>query len=80
MISFRPLFHTLLDKGLTATGFCKSLKISTSTLARMKHGKNVSLEVVERMCKALRCSITDVVEITLDEGGSGANDKGGGGM
>lgn len=38
--------------------------VSSSTIAKLNRDEYVSLEVLERICRALRCDIGDVVELT----------------
>jgi DNA-binding Xre family transcriptional regulator len=41
----------------------RDIGISKSTLAKMGHDENVSLEVICRICAYLDCSVEDVMEI-----------------
>ena len=63
MVSYNPLWKTLGDKGLVKWDICDLTGISTSTLIKMVKNKYVALEVLERICVALGCSIEDVVVI-----------------
>ena len=36
--------------------------VSASTIAKLSHDEYVSLEILERICRALHCEIGDVVE------------------
>ena len=37
--------------------------VSASTIAKLSHDEYVSLEILERICRALHCEIGDVVEL-----------------
>lgn len=63
MISYDPLWKLLIDKKMKKLDLCKVADISTSTLAKMGKGEYVALQVIERLCFALECSIEDVVEV-----------------
>jgi len=63
MVSFNPLWHTLLDKGMKKLELCEAADISTATLAKLGKNKNVNIEIVEKICLALNCRIEDVVEV-----------------
>ena len=67
MVSFNPLWHTLLDKGMKKLELCEAADISTATLAKLGKNKNVNIEILDKICKALNCRIEDVVEILPDE-------------
>ena len=45
------------------TDLLKVANISTSTLAKLSKDKNVSVEVLGRICVALSCDIGDIMEI-----------------
>ena len=46
----------------------ETLSLSSTTVAKMGKGGDVSTEVLRKICKALGCKIEDIVEIdTFDE-------------
>ena len=63
MISYNPLWKTLIDKGMKKTDLCSVVGIGISTLAKMGKSEYVALAVIERICLALDCNVEDVVEI-----------------
>lgn len=63
MISYNPLWKTLIDKGMKKTDLCSVVGIGISTLAKMGKNEYVALAVIERICLALDCNVEDVVEI-----------------
>ncbi len=68
MISYKPLQHTLIDKGIRKMEFVRMVGMSNSTLSKLNNDEYVALEVIERICLALDCRIEDVVHIKRDEG------------
>ena len=40
--------------------------VSASTIAKLSHDEYVSLEILERICRALHCEIGDVVELSKE--------------
>lgn len=67
MISYRPLMVTLASREMKKMDLAKKADISNGTLARLGHGDNVALSVIEKICLALNCKIEEVVEILPDE-------------
>jgi DNA-binding Xre family transcriptional regulator len=65
-ISYRPLFVLLASKGLKKTDLYKMADISTVTVAKFAKGESISLEILERICKALDCQPSDVFEFVED--------------
>ncbi len=66
MVSYKPLQHTLIDRGVKKMELVKMVGMSNSTLNKLNKNQYVALEVLERICLALDCSIEDVVKIEKD--------------
>ena len=41
--------------------------ISSASIAKLGKGENVNTEVLLRICKALNCDISDIMEVVYDE-------------
>ena len=67
MISYKPLFHTLIDQGLTREQMRQRVGIGKTTLSKLSTGKYVSLEVVEKIALTLGVPISSVVEVVPEE-------------
>ena len=66
-ISFDPLWKTLIDKKMSKTELTTKTQLSKATIAKIGKNESVTLDVVGRICDALQCDISSVVEITHDE-------------
>lgn len=66
-ISYKPLWHQLIEKDIKKMAFRDMVGISNGTLARLGKNDPVSLDVIEKICLTLNCKIEDVVQITSDE-------------
>ena len=66
-ISYRPLFVLLAQKGLKKTDLYKLAGLSTVAVSKFAKGEPVSLEIIERLCKALNCTPSDIFEIVADK-------------
>lgn len=66
MICYDKLFSTMKDKGLTTYQIRKDNIISQSALTALKNGKNVTLDTINRLCKALDCQPGDLLEYKPD--------------
>lgn len=73
-LSYNRLWKLLIDKGLTKNELHKLTGLSQSTIAKLTKGENVNTDVLERICKTLKCKIEDIVEI-INEHGGGVNGK-----
>ena len=63
---YRKLWHLLIDKNRNKTDLKRAIGISSSTLANMVAGKNVSMDVLLKICDKLLCDFSDIVEAVLD--------------
>lgn len=66
-ISYNKLWKILIDKKMKKKDLMKLAEISTSTLAKMGKDKQVSMDVIIRICKCLECNVGDVMDILPDE-------------
>ena len=66
-ISYKPLWHLLLEKEMKKMGFRDIGGIRNGTLARLGKNDPVSLDVIEKICITLGCNIEDVVQILPDQ-------------
>jgi DNA-binding Xre family transcriptional regulator len=66
-ISYEPLFHLLIKKGLKKTNLLELANITTNTLAKFSKGEQVGLDIIERICKALDCQPNDIFEFVDDK-------------
>jgi DNA-binding Xre family transcriptional regulator len=67
MISYKKLWHILLDKDLKKKDLVTLAGVSTYTVNKLTHGDNVTTDVLQRICKALECDIGDIMEVVPDE-------------
>ena len=65
--SYNKLWKLLIDKGMNKTELRDKTQISQSTLAKLSKGENVNTDILERICRALNCKISDIVEIDLED-------------
>ena len=66
MVSYKPLWITLLQKDMTKTELRTLAGFSTATLAKMSKNEYVAMERIDRICQVLGCGIADVIEILPD--------------
>ena len=71
MITYKPLWKTLIDKDMKKMDLVEDGTISRGTLAKMSKNQKVSLDVIERICSRLHCRIEDVIIYDENIGYSG---------
>lgn len=67
MISYNPLWKTLIDRNMNKGDLKDKVGISFGTLAKMGKNEPVNLKVIDAICQELHCNVEDVLEI-LHEG------------
>jgi len=62
-ISYNRLWKLLIDKGMSRTDLKRLSGISTTSLAKMGKGENITTGVILKICNALDCSTDDIMEV-----------------
>lgn len=62
-VTYRRLFHLLIDKDMSVSDLQKKAGYSANISTKLKNDNYVSLETIEKICRALHCDIEDIVEI-----------------
>lgn len=63
MISYKPLFHTMIEKNISREQLRLMIGASPSTVSSLYTGKRVSLAVIEKICLALDVPVSSVFEV-----------------
>lgn len=63
MISYNKLWKLLIDKNMTKTDLRLKADIATSTLAKLSKNKQVSMDILIKICNVLNCTFDDIIEI-----------------
>lgn len=68
--SYNKLWKLLIDKGMNRQDLKRVSGLSSTCIAKLGKGENVTTDVLLRICISLNCDISDIVECieeTLDE-------------
>lgn len=66
MVSYDKLWKLLVDKHMSKTELRLAAGLTTSALAQLGKNEYVSLKVIEKICNALDCDVSDVLELRRD--------------
>ncbi len=66
LISYNKLWKRMIDQNLNKTQLKEKAGISTNAVAKLGKNEAVSMDTIEKVCKALHCNIGDVMEF-IDE-------------
>jgi len=62
MVSYKKLWKLLIDKGMNKKDLISISGISTTSLAKMTKGQNLTTDVLCKVCQALNCDFCDIME------------------
>lgn len=66
-VSYNGLWKLLIDKNKKKTDLIDEIGISSSTLAKMSSGKEVSLTILEKICEKYNCDFGDIISYNRSE-------------
>lgn len=61
VVSYNPLWKLLIDMDLDKKELMYRTGISSSTMHKLKHNENVTIDILLRICEALDCDFADIV-------------------
>ena len=67
MISYKKLWETMKDSGVTQYTLIKKYNISPAQITRLKRNESVSTHTIEIFCKILKCKVEDIMTYIDDE-------------
>lgn len=64
--SYKKLWKLLIDKDMKKEDLRKAAGITTTAMAKLGRNEDVKTSVLFKICNALQCDITDIMEIVED--------------
>jgi DNA-binding Xre family transcriptional regulator len=66
-LSYNKLWKLLIDKGMNRKDLKRASGISTTSIAKLGKGENVTTGVLLKICEALDCGINDIVDMAPEK-------------
>ena len=66
-MNYDKLWKLLIDKNMNKQDLRKATGISSASVAKLGKGENVTTDVLLRICAALQCDISDILECVPEE-------------
>ena len=66
-VTYKKLFHMLIDKGMTPAQLQQQAGYSANISTRLRRDSYISLESVEKICRTLDCKVDDIVDFVPDK-------------
>ena len=65
-ISYKKLWKLLIDKNMKKKDLMEVSGISSASIAKLGKNENVNTETLVKICTALNCDISDIMEIEIE--------------
>lgn len=62
-ISYKKLWKLLIDKDMKKKDLQILSGISSATITKLGRNENVNTEILQKICIALQCDISDIMEL-----------------
>lgn len=66
-ISYKRLWKLLIDREMMKKDLAEQAGVSTASIAKLGRNENVNTDILLKICVALKCEISDILEIVTDE-------------
>ena len=66
-ISYKKLWKLLIDRDMLKKDLAERAQISSASLSKLKRNENVNTDILLKICTALQCNISDIMEIVNEE-------------
>jgi putative transcriptional regulator len=66
-VSYKKLWKLLIDKDMKKKDLREAAGISTASMAKLGKNENVNTDILVKICKALKCDISDIMEMVNDD-------------
>ena len=65
--SYNKVWKLLIDRGINKKALREMSGVSATSVAKLGKGGNVNTDVLLRICGALKCDVSDIMEFIDDE-------------
>ncbi|MCF2674061.1 helix-turn-helix domain-containing protein [Fusobacterium varium] len=66
-VTYKKLWKLLIDKDMKKKDLQVLAGISAASITKLGKNENVNMDIIEKICIALKCDVSDILEITEDE-------------
>lgn len=66
-LSYKKLWKLLIDRDMKKKDLQKLAGISSTSVTKLAKNENVNTEIIEKICAAMNCDVSDIMEMTDGE-------------
>lgn len=74
-VSYKKLWKLLIDKDMKRKDLRETTGISTASMAKLSKNENLTTAVLLRICDALKCDISDIMEVSFEDKDQSDNEE-----
>lgn len=63
-ISYKKLWKLLIDRDMKKRDLQEISGVSSASITKLGKNENVNTEIIDKICVALKCDVSDIMEIT----------------
>ena len=67
VVSYNNLWKLMIDRKMKKQELCRLANISPTTLAKIANDGDVYVSTLERICNALGCDFSDIMQMKSDD-------------
>lgn len=68
MVDYKKLWDVMKKQKMTKTELRVAAGLSSSTFAKLSKNEMVALDVLVRICRVLKCQLSDICFVSFEEG------------
>ena len=62
-VTYKKLWHMLLDKNMKKKDLKSAAQLTGHAMNKLSRDENVTTEVLAKICRALNCTVDDIMEV-----------------
>ena len=66
-VSYKKLFKLLIDRNMKKKDLQRVAGISAASITKLGKNENISTEIIQKICVALQCDVSDIMEMVEDK-------------
>lgn len=75
MIVYKKLWKLLIDREMKKTELSELSKVSMTSIAKLGRNENVNTDILNKICIALECDVSDIMEVVPDNENTNGNEE-----
>ena len=66
-VSYKKLWHLLLDRDMKKKDLQKAAKLTSYTMNKLSKNETVTTDTLAKICRSLSCTVDDIIDILPED-------------